>query len=326
MSERADRDATVHRLTPRGAAPSGARPVDGQAERRLRRLELTITRRLDGLLHGQHLGLLPGPGSELAGSREYRPGEDEVRLMDWAVTARTTVPHVREVDADRELTTWLLVDATPSMDFGTAELEKRELAVAATAAVGFLTAGAGNRLGAHVLRRRTGCAASRPAPAGCTCSACCARCWPCRAAPEAGEPGLARAAIEGAAPRPPPGAASSWWSPTSWTACRRRRIDADPTGSGALRRLGRAGTRCSPSRSPIRASWSCRTSALLTLVDPETGDRREVSTGDRRLRERYAAAAAAAARDTCGRRCAAPARRTCRCAPTGTGSPTSCGT
>src|SRR5690606_18920722 len=79
-------------------------------EHRLRWLELTITRRLDGLLHGEYLGLLPGPGSEPAGSREYRPGEDEVRRMDWAVTARTTTPHVRETDADRELTTWALVD------------------------------------------------------------------------------------------------------------------------------------------------------------------------------------------------------------------------
>ncbi|MFD0821418.1 DUF58 domain-containing protein, partial [Micromonospora zhanjiangensis] len=120
-------------------------------ERQVRRLELTVSRRLDGLLHGQYLGLLPGSGSEIAGSREYRPGEDEVRRMDWAVTARTQLPHVREVDADRELSTWLLVDATPSMDFGTADLEKRELAVAAVAAVGFLTAGAGNRLGAYVI-------------------------------------------------------------------------------------------------------------------------------------------------------------------------------
>ena len=144
------------------AAPAAAGRRPGPAEPpwlgallpddRLRRLELTVTRRLNGLLHGQHRGLLPGPGSETAGSREYRPGEDEVRRMDWAVTARTAVPHVREADADRELTTWVLVDGTPSMDFGTAELEKRELAVAAVAAVGFLTAGGGNRLGAHVLR------------------------------------------------------------------------------------------------------------------------------------------------------------------------------
>lgn len=61
-------------------------------ERTLRRLELQVTRRLDGLLNGEHLGLLPGPGTELAEARLYQPGEDDVRHMDWAVTARTTTP------------------------------------------------------------------------------------------------------------------------------------------------------------------------------------------------------------------------------------------
>ena len=70
-------------------------------EQALRRLELIVVRRLDGLLHGGHLGLLPGPGSELGDSRVYVPGEDDVRRMDWAVTARTTVPHVRDLVADR---------------------------------------------------------------------------------------------------------------------------------------------------------------------------------------------------------------------------------
>ncbi|MCG5439632.1 DUF58 domain-containing protein, partial [Micromonospora foliorum] len=134
------------------AVPADPGLAELAPDQRLRRLELTVTRRLNGLLHGQYRGLLPGPGSEPSGSREYRPGEDEVRRMDWAVTARTAVPHVRQVDADRELTTWLLVDGSASMEFGTAELDKRELAVAAVAAVGFLTAGVGNRLGAQVLR------------------------------------------------------------------------------------------------------------------------------------------------------------------------------
>jgi len=65
-------------------------------ERALRRLELTVVRRLEGYLHGEHLGLLPGPGTELAEAREYQVGDD-VRRMDWAVTARTTVPHVRDL-------------------------------------------------------------------------------------------------------------------------------------------------------------------------------------------------------------------------------------
>ncbi|HEX5532581.1 MAG TPA: DUF58 domain-containing protein [Actinomycetales bacterium] len=118
----------------------------------LRRLELTIVRRLEGFLRGEHLGLLPGPGTELAEARAYRPGEDDVRHMDWAVTARTVEPHVRDVVADRELETWALVDLTPSMDFGTAAREKRDLAVAAVATVGVLTQRVGDRFGGYVLR------------------------------------------------------------------------------------------------------------------------------------------------------------------------------
>ncbi|MGI5201142.1 DUF58 domain-containing protein [Spirillospora sp. CA-108201] len=120
-------------------------------ERTLRRLELQVTRRLDGLLNGEHLGLLPGPGTELAEARLYQPGEDDVRHMDWAVTARTTTPHVRDLIADHELEAWALVDLTPSMDFGTGTMIKRDLAVAALAAVGFLTVRLGDRVGAYLL-------------------------------------------------------------------------------------------------------------------------------------------------------------------------------
>ncbi|MFI0408980.1 DUF58 domain-containing protein [Actinomadura sp. 3N508] len=120
-------------------------------ERTLRRLELQVTRRLDGLLNGEHLGLLPGPGTELAEARLYQPGEDDVRHMDWAVTARTTTPHVRDLIADHELECWALLDLTPSMDFGTATMIKRDLAVAALAAVGFLTVRLGDRAGAYLL-------------------------------------------------------------------------------------------------------------------------------------------------------------------------------
>lgn len=117
----------------------------------LRSLELTIVRRLEGYLRGEHLGLLPGPGSELAEARLYRPGEDDVRYMDWAVTARTTQPHVRDVVADRELETWALVDLTGSMRFGTAQRDKRELAIAAVATVGMLTGRVGDRFGGYLL-------------------------------------------------------------------------------------------------------------------------------------------------------------------------------
>ena len=121
-----------------------------RAESALRRLELDVFRRLDGLLQGDHLGLVPAPGSEAGESREYRAGDD-VRRMDWPVTARTTVPHVRDTIADRELETWVVVDRSASLDFGTAQCEKRDLALAAVAAVGFLTSRVGNRIGAVVL-------------------------------------------------------------------------------------------------------------------------------------------------------------------------------
>ncbi|MBE1536292.1 DUF58 domain-containing protein [Actinomadura algeriensis] len=133
----------------RPAGPGG--PARLAPERTLRRLELQVTRRLNGLLNGEHLGLLPGPGTELAEARLYQPGEDDVRHMDWAVTARTTNPHVRDLVADHELEAWALVDMTPSMDFGTADLIKRELAVAALAAVGFMTVRLGDRVGAYLL-------------------------------------------------------------------------------------------------------------------------------------------------------------------------------
>ncbi|MEV1290756.1 DUF58 domain-containing protein [Pseudonocardia sp. NPDC049635] len=128
-----------------------AGPDGGQArlEASLRTLELTVRRRLDGLLQGNHTGLLPGPGGEPGEARAYQPGDD-VRRMDWSVTARTTTPHVRDTVADRELETWVAVDLSRSLDFGTAGTDKRHLVLAGLTAVAVLTAGGGNRLGAVV--------------------------------------------------------------------------------------------------------------------------------------------------------------------------------
>jgi uncharacterized protein (DUF58 family) len=258
-------------------------------ERRLRRLELTITRRLDGLLHGSYLGLLPGVGSEPAGSREYRPGEDEVRRMDWSVTARTAVPHVRTVDADRELATWVLIDATASMDFGTAEFEKRELGVATVAAVGFLTAGTGNRLGAHLLtsdgvRRfparggrthlltvlRTLLAVPRAAPTAEESSLSGAVDGLYRAVPRRGLMVVVSDFLDGLDADGLGPAAPAWEQPLRRLAARHQ-VLAVQVGDPREHELPDVG--------------------LLALVDPETGRRREVHTAGRRLRERYAAAA-----------------------------------
>jgi uncharacterized protein (DUF58 family) len=132
---------------PGDAAPGGVQSA--RAEAVLTRLQLLVTRKLDGLLQGDYVGLLPGPGSEAGESREYLPGDD-VRRMDWPVTARTTIPHVRLTVADRELETWMAVDLSASLDFGTARMLKRDLAIAAATAVAYLTVRGGNRIGAVV--------------------------------------------------------------------------------------------------------------------------------------------------------------------------------
>lgn len=115
----------------------------------LRRLELEVTRRLDGILTGDYLAVSAGPGTEPAGARQYEPGDD-ARRMDWNLTARALAPHVRTTDADREMETWIVADRSASLDFGTASCEKRDLVLAAAAAFGFITARHGNRLGVLV--------------------------------------------------------------------------------------------------------------------------------------------------------------------------------
>ncbi len=128
--------------------------VDSSTREILRRLKLDVTRRLDGLLHGDHRGLVPGHGSELGETRRYSPGDD-VRRIDWNVTARLQEPYIRQTIAERELQTWLVVDRSSRMDFGTVNCEKRDVALAAAAAVGFLTARDGNQLGAVLAGRGT---------------------------------------------------------------------------------------------------------------------------------------------------------------------------
>ena len=115
----------------------------------LRRLELAIARRLDGRDTGDHESFAYGPGSERAGARPYEPGDD-ARLVDWNLTARSGQVWVRQTEADRELETWVVVDRSASLDFGTADCEKRDVALGATAAFGMLTFRGGNRFGVLV--------------------------------------------------------------------------------------------------------------------------------------------------------------------------------
>jgi uncharacterized protein (DUF58 family) len=92
----------------------------------LRRLEWTVLRRLDGLLQGDYRSLFRGAGIDLANLREYQEGDD-VRYIDWNVTARLQTPHLREYQEDRELTAWFLLDLSASVDFGSAAVVKRQV-------------------------------------------------------------------------------------------------------------------------------------------------------------------------------------------------------
>lgn len=136
----------IEGLLRQGQTP--ARPGPGpMPEPLLRALDLTIARRVEGLLPGDHRSAMLGRGSELAQIRPYEPVEDDVRQIDWNVTARTGTPHVRIHLAERALVTWLVLDTSPSMTFGTAERRKADVAEGAALAIGYAATRRGNRLG-----------------------------------------------------------------------------------------------------------------------------------------------------------------------------------
>ena len=276
-----------------------------RAEAVLSRLQLLVTRKLDGLLQGDYVGLLPGPGTEAGESREYRPGDD-VRRMDWPVTARTTQPHVRRTVADRELETWLAIDLSASLDFGTAQWLKRDLVVAAATAMAHLTVRGGNRIGA-VVGTGSGVAQREPASG--------IRAWRRRrGAPEPVAPPVAP--IVRLPARPGRKEAQGLLR-----AIARTRIKPGRTDLGALidmlnrppRRRGVAVV-ISDFMAPVDG-WARPIRKLgvrhdvlaievvdprelelpdvgvMTLADPETGVLHEVQTADPALRKRYAEAA-----------------------------------
>ena len=128
--------------TPKPKSPSPAEAV-------LRRLEWTVLKRLDGLLHGDYRTLFRGHGLDFADLREYQY-HDDVRHIDWNVTARLDTPYVREFTEDREVGAWFLVDASPSVDFGSGSQQKRQVASEFVGAVAQLLSRHGNRVGALV--------------------------------------------------------------------------------------------------------------------------------------------------------------------------------
>ena len=254
----------------------------------LRRLELTVRRRLDGLLQGDHLGLVPGSGSEAGDSRTYHPGDD-VRRMDWPVMARTQVAHVRETIADRELETWVVLDLSASLDFGTADCEKRDLAIAALAAVSHLTVRGGNRLGAVVT---TGERVDRyPANPGRLSADRLLRSVVATPRATSGRRGDLAAALESLR-RPPrrrglvvvisdflgtdARGPADWERPLRGLSARHELLAVEVVDPRELE-LADVG--------------------LLTVVDPESGQTLEVPTGNAEVRRRYAEGAAAQRRE-----------------------------
>ncbi len=118
-------------------------------ERVLQRLDWTVIRRLDGLLQGSYKTVFRGFGLELAELREYQ-WNDDVRAIDWYVTARMQTPYIRLRVEDRDLTAWFLLDLSPSMDFGTARTSKRHLLVDCVGVLARLLTRHGNRVGALI--------------------------------------------------------------------------------------------------------------------------------------------------------------------------------
>lgn len=116
-------------------------------DRILLRLDWQVVRKLDGLLQGDYRSLFYGYGVDFADLREYQP-EDDIRYIDWNVTARMDTPYVRQYVEDREITAWFFLDLSPSVDFGSGEKQKQQVLIAFVATLARLLTRHGNRVGA----------------------------------------------------------------------------------------------------------------------------------------------------------------------------------
>jgi uncharacterized protein (DUF58 family) len=245
----------------------------------LRAMDITIGRRVSGLLQGDYRSARLGNGTELAQVREYVPGDD-VRQIDWNVTARTGEPHVRVQVAERVLTTWLLLDTSPSMTFGTADRRKADVAEGAAMAVGHIATRRGNRLGVVTF----GCGEPRTIP------------------PAQGRPGvlgllteLHREPVRDGGGATSLGAALGHVSRfPGWS--RLIVVVSDFRGPRDWRipfmeLAGRHELIAVEIRDPREQELP--NVGELWLVDPETGRQLRVDTSKKKLRERFAAAAAA---------------------------------
>ncbi len=262
------------------ARPTPARPGPGpMADGLLRALDVSIGRRVEGLLAGDFRSNLLGTGTELAMMRPYVAGDD-VRRIDWNATARTGEPHVRVDLAERVLVSWLVLDTSVSMQFGTADRRKADVAEGVAVAVGHLATRRGNRLGVVAFGGEEFYAIP----------------------PRQGRVGLVGllSALHGNPPPDGPGASTLGAALSRTGALARQRslvvVVSDFRGSQDWRRpllelAGHHDVIAVEIRDPREQELT--NVGLLYLVDPETGRQLRVDTRSRRLRERFAVAAAA---------------------------------
>jgi uncharacterized protein (DUF58 family) len=269
----------VSRLHALRRATTPARPGPGAVpDAVLRALDIGIGRRMEGLLAGDYRAAVHGEGTELAQIRPYAPGDD-VRRLDWNVTARTGEPHVRVQVAERVLVTWLVLDTSPSMQFGTGERRKADVAEGVAMAIGHVATRRGNRLGLVTFGDRS----ERSLP------------------PRQGRRGLVGllAALREEPEAERVGATSLGGALVRTAAVARQRaaivVVSDFRGPQDWRRpllqlAGRHDVVAVEIRDPREQELP--NAGALWLVDPETGRQLRVDTRSERLRQRFAAAAA----------------------------------
>jgi uncharacterized protein (DUF58 family) len=253
------------------AGRQGPGPVPGAL---VDALDLAFVRRVGGVSAGEHRGAGVGSGTELAQLRPYQPGDD-VRQMDASATARTGIPHVRQQVPERLLTTWLAVDVSPSMAFGTADRLKSDVAEGVADVLGAIAIRRGGRVG--LLTFGGPVTSLLPPRGGRGARIGLRRALAEGVAPDGvgGEP-LAFALVRAgrlARPRSLVVVVSDFAGPTNWARplaalCARHTVMAIEVYDPRERELPAVGR--------------------MAMVDPETGERIEVDTADRRLRERFA--------------------------------------
>jgi uncharacterized protein (DUF58 family) len=264
--------STADPLAPlRTPAQPGPGPLSPSS---LRALELSVGRRVDGLLAGDYRSAFAGVGSELWQVRPYEPGDD-VRRIEWNVTARTGEPHVRVELAERVLVTWLVLDASASMAFGTTDRRKTDVAEGVAIAVGYAATRRGNRLGTIAFGQEPTVERPRQGRRALLDTLSLLRDLP------PGGNGTLREALELAdrvtKQRALLVVVSDFRGPLDWRA-------------PLLRLAGRHAVLAVEVRDPREQELA--DVGELRLVDPETGRQLRVDTGNRRLRERFAAVAA----------------------------------